>query len=260
MDAPRPLVFWNESFPGRPAFETAVSRALLLRVGAGEARETFRLHRTDPVLAFSPRDRRRPGFARAAAAAREAGFTPVLRLAGGHAAAFHEGTLGFAWSRPIGHWSEGLAERFEEMAAIQVAALRRLGVDARMGAVAGEYCPGEHSVNAGGRAKLCGTGQRLVPGAAHVGGVITVSGSRRLRDVLVPVYDALGLELDAGTVGSVADEIAGISCEDVERALVQELASRFELVSGRPDRATRTRAAALEAEHAIAPPGPARAA
>jgi len=34
------------------------------------------------------------------------------------------------------------------------AAFRRLGVDARVGEVSGEYCPGAHSVNARGATKL----------------------------------------------------------------------------------------------------------
>lgn len=248
----RPVSFWTEAFPGRPVHETAVSRALLLRVGAGAAPETFRLHRTDAVLAFSPRDRRRPGFARAVEAARRAGFTPVLRLAGGHAAAFHSGTLAFAWSRPVPDPREGLVERFEEMASILVGALRRLGVDARVGAVPGEYCPGEHSVNAGGRTKLCGTGQRLVPGAAHVGGVIVFDGSDRLRDVLVPVYRALDLELDPMAVGSIADEVGPLPSDDVEHAIRRELADRFELRPGDPDPEALTLAAELAGEHVLA--------
>ena len=37
-----------------------------------------------------------------------------------------------------------------------------------------------------------GVGQRLVRGAAHVGGVVVVDQGDRIRDVLLPVYDALG--------------------------------------------------------------------
>ena len=42
--------------------------------------------------------------------------------------------------------------------------LGRLGVDARVGEVPGEYCPGAFSVNARGRIKLAGVGQRLISG------------------------------------------------------------------------------------------------
>ena len=68
------------------------------------------------------------------------------------------------------------------------AALCDLGVDARVGEVEGEYCPGEYSVNARGALKLMGVGQRIVRGAAHVGGVLVVGRSDRTRRVLEPVY------------------------------------------------------------------------
>ena len=54
-------------------------------------------------------------------------------------------------------------------------ALCSLGVDARIGEVAGEYCPGKYSVNARGATKIMGVGQRLARHAAHVGGVIVVN-------------------------------------------------------------------------------------
>src|SRR5207244_3727585 len=80
---------------------------------------------------------------------------------------------------------------------------------ARGGEGPGEYCPGEHSVNARGQVKVMGVGQRLVATAAHVGGVIVVSGAERIRQVLVPVYEALGLTWDPSTVGALADEVPG---------------------------------------------------
>ena len=84
------------SYPGRPAFDTAFSRALLHRVGEGVGAETLRLYQPDDVVAFSVLDRTRPGFACAVSAATERGFAAVLRLAGGRAALFHGETLAFA--------------------------------------------------------------------------------------------------------------------------------------------------------------------
>ncbi len=88
----------REGFPDRPAHGTGVSEAILRRVAAGELEPTFRLHRPARELAFSKQDRAAAGFGRAVEAARAAGFEPVVRLAGGRAAAFHEGTLAFAWA------------------------------------------------------------------------------------------------------------------------------------------------------------------
>src|SRR5918996_299999 len=47
----------GESFPDRPAFGTAVSRAILLRVAAGELPETIRLGRPGRSVAFGRQDR-----------------------------------------------------------------------------------------------------------------------------------------------------------------------------------------------------------
>jgi octanoyl-[GcvH]:protein N-octanoyltransferase len=176
--------------------DTAVSRAILERVSSGIDPETLRIHRPGPLVAFGPRDRVVPGFAKAVEAARGRGFESVLRLAGGRAAVFHQDTMAFSWVIPDPEPRQGIIARFEEISSIVAGAFRRLGVDARVGEIPGEYCPGAHSVNARGKTKLMGVGQRLVQHAAHVGGVVVVDGGDRIRDVLLPVYDALGL---AGT-------------------------------------------------------------
>src|SRR5436190_327614 len=85
--------------------------------------------------------------------------------------------------------------------------LRTLGVDARVGEIPGEYCPGAYSVNARGATKLAGIGQRMIRGAAHMGGVVVATGADQIADVLVPVYEALELDWDPATSGSVAKEL-----------------------------------------------------
>jgi len=248
---PGPLSILRDTFPGRPAYDTAVSHALLRRVARGELPESLRLYRPDDVVVFSQLDARRPGFNRAVAAARTAGFDAVVRLAGGHAAVFHRECLAFGWALPEPDLRCGIHERFERMAARTATALRRLGVDARVGEVAGEYCPGEHSVNAGGRRKLMGVGQRVVRGAAHVGGVIVVGGGERVRDVLVPVYEALELDWRPDTVGCVRDEVGALDCEQVAHALLAELARSRELVTADLDADTLVLAEELEGRHRI---------
>jgi lipoate-protein ligase A len=99
-----------------------------------------------------------------------------------------------------------------------------------VGEVAGEYCPGAYSVNARGASKIAGIGQRMIRGGAHVGGVVVASGSEEIRRVLVPVYEALGLEWDPATAGSVADEIGReVDAEEVAGAVIAELDGRYEL-------------------------------
>jgi octanoyl-[GcvH]:protein N-octanoyltransferase len=236
-------------FPDRPAFGTAVSEAILTRVAAGELAPTLRLHRPARELAFSKQDRAAAGFAAAVAAARESGFEPVVRLAGGRAAAFHEGTLAIAWATRAQRPVAGTRERFEWLATLVARALGRLGVDARVGEVPGEYCPGAWSVNARGRVKLAGIGQRLIAGGAHAGGVIVVADSGLLRRALEPVYEALALEWDPATAGAVEDEAPGVGLDAVEEALIAELGEEFELPEAEIDPQTLALAERLERGH-----------
>jgi lipoate-protein ligase A len=231
--------------------DTAVSHALLRRASDGQIAESLRLYRPGDVVAFGPRDRVAPGFPEAVRAARVQGFEAIERLAGGRAAVFHPGTIAFSWLIPDASPREGIRPRFDVLAEIVVGALRALGVDARAGEVPGEYCPGEHSVNARGRTKLMGVGQRVIARAAHVGGVIVVSDSARIREVLLPVYEALDLAWEPATVGSLGDEIPGIGWESAAEALLEAFAARFELVSGRVDAPTIEAAERLRPRHRL---------
>lgn len=198
------------TFTGDACLETAVSAALLRRVARGELPATARLNRTGPILAFGKLDRLRPGYRRAVEIAVAAGYTPVERIAGGRAAVFHPGTISLSVASRAGGPGgayRGTRERFAAIADLIAEALTGVGVDARIGAVAGEYCPGEFSVNARGAAKLAGIGQRVIAGGAHVGAVIVVRGADRINEILTPVYEALELGFDPAATGSVAREL-----------------------------------------------------
>jgi octanoyl-[GcvH]:protein N-octanoyltransferase len=237
------------SFPEDPVLDTAVSRALLERVAAGELPDTLRLARPGPMVAFGKQDAVTPGYAAAAGAARDRGFEAVLRMAGGRAAVFHEDTVELAHASSEEDAIRGIYSRFEATAELLATALRRLGVEAAVGEVPGEYCPGGFSVNARGRTKLGGVGQRLIRGGAHVGAVVVVDGTERARDVLVPVYGELGLDWDPATAGSVAEEAAGASFDSVVVAIRAEYEARYELVEAELDEDTLALARRLAAEH-----------
>ena len=145
------------------------------------------------------------------------------RLSGGRAAAFTEGAISFTLTLPDPRPAERTNQRFEQWTGLVRDAFTDLGVDARIGPVAREYCPGEFSVNAGGQIKLAGVGQRMIRGAAHIGFVILVSGTDLVSEVLEPVYERLGLEFDPATVGSLEDVSPGIGREEVEAALLRRL-------------------------------------
>ena len=219
------------------------------RVAAGELPETLRLARPARVVAFAKRDALAAGYADAVAAAADAGFGAVLRLAGGRAAVFHEGTLEVAHAVPDPDPRRGIQARFEESAELVTRALRRLGVDARVGEVPGEYCPGRFSVNAAGTRKLAGIGQRVIAGGAHVGTVIVAEDGASIRRVLEPVYAALRLDWDPATVGAVEHP-----WDAVRDAVLAEYAERYELVEDSVDAETLTLARTLAADHR--PPAP----
>jgi octanoyl-[GcvH]:protein N-octanoyltransferase len=172
---------------------------------------------------------------------------------------FHEGTLALSWAIPDADARAGIRPRFELLADIVVDALRSLGIDARVGEVPGEYCPGEHSVNARGRTKLMGVGQRVVEGAAHVGGVIVVDGADLIRDTLLPVYAALEVDWDPSTVGSLAAEAPGLTWDDARIALEAAFARRFDLLEGGVRTDVLAEADALAPRHAVRPRGATRA-
>jgi lipoate-protein ligase A len=222
-----------------------------MRVAAGDVPATFRLHRPPRILAFSKQDAASPGFRGAVQAARETGFEPVIRLAGGRAAVYHEETLALSWAVPDRRPSARTEERFRELAGLLADSIREVGVDARVGEVPGEYCPGAWSVNARGATKLAGTGQRLIAGAAHRGAVIVVGNSAGVRGALIGVYEALGLDWDAATAGSIEDEVAGITLERVEDSIFARLGELYELREMPVDRETLALADRLESDHSV---------
>jgi octanoyl-[GcvH]:protein N-octanoyltransferase len=238
-----PLRLIRRSFPDRPQFGTAVSRAILERVAAGELPPTIRIHRPANEVAFGRQDVASPGYEAAIRAAAAAGFAAVERLAGGRAALFHPGTIAIARAYPESRPPKRTYARFEEISALVAGAIGSLGVDARVGEVPGEYCPGAYSVNVGGVRKLAGIGQRMISGGAHVGVVIVVSDSELLRRVLDPVYAALELEWDPRTAGSISDELGReVELREVEEALIARLSASYELEESDLDQETLARA------------------
>jgi lipoate-protein ligase A len=210
-----------------PALDMALSAALLRDVANGTRGPVLRLQRHVPAVAFGRLDALASGYDAALAAARALGFEPFERLAGGRAAVYHEGVLTIGEVLRDREAAIHIAQRYEETAGAIARALGSLGVDARVGAVAGEYCAGDFSVNAGGVRKLSGTAQRVVRGAAYVGTVLVVEGAERVGAVVEAVYAALGLEVDPAATGAVADDVPGVTLDAVEDALVAAYAARF---------------------------------
>jgi lipoate-protein ligase A len=227
----------TEGFTDRPDLDAAASLALLRRVADGTTAETFRLYVPGRSVQFGRMDTARAGYGTAVAAAESLGFAPVVRLAGGRAAVFHESTLAFAWVIPDPLRTRTIEDRFGELAEVMHDAFRSLGADAAIGEVPGEYCPGRFSVNLSGRRKVMGVGQRLVRGAAHVGGVIVVDRSDLVNLALDPVYRALGYDWDPRSTGSLSEAIDATT-SGVANAVLAALATRHTVLPASLDTET----------------------
>jgi lipoate-protein ligase A len=239
----------TDSYPGHPALDVAVSHAVLDAVARGDLGAVLRLHVPEAIVAFGRADRAHPGYPQAVRAALANGFGAVERLAGGRAAVFHEHTLAFALTTPEPDPKTGIEARFSAIAGLMIEAFETLGIDARVGEVPGEYCPGRWSVNVGGKVKVMGVGQRLVRGAAHVGGVVVVDDGERIRDVLIPVYRALEIDWDPRTTGALADRAPGLDNAKVIKAIVTAMSRRYELTEGSLPRHVIEAARALLPDH-----------
>jgi octanoyl-[GcvH]:protein N-octanoyltransferase len=230
----RDVTLFRGALRQAPALEVALAGALLDAVARGHSVPVVRIYRPPATVAFGRQERFAEGFATAAQAARAHGFAPVLRAPGGHAAAYDDGAIVLDEVMPEADAIAGIHERFAEHAERQAQALRTLGVDARVGRVPGEYCPGDFTVNAAGQRKLIGTAQRVVRGAWLFSTVVIVEGTERVRAVLEEVYAALGAEWDPLTAGAIVDEVPGLATTAVEHALLESYADRFRFTSAAP--------------------------
>lgn len=179
----------------------------------------MRILRPHPTAAFGSRDRFLPGFSAAVEAARSHGFAPALRGLGGRVAAYHRGSLVVEHVEPAGADRTAQTARFERFSAFLAEALRGLGVDAHVGEIPGEYCPGEHSIHAGGEIKIVGTAQRIAAQAWLFSSVLVVEDPDPIRAVLTDVQAALGVEWEPRTAGGMSELTPGITVEAVAAAV-----------------------------------------
>ncbi|MDN5813752.1 MAG: lipoate--protein ligase family protein [Arthrobacter sp.] len=236
--AHQPLTVWRSEAVGDPESDLLEGIRLLERVRDGESGPTLRLYRPEPTVAFGQRDIRLPGYGQATASARRLGFAPVVRKAGGRAAAYHQGTLIVDHVEPAGEAMLGHQDRFRILGELYARALGDLGIEAEVGEIPGEYCPGEFSVHGrpgpGSRTtspvKLVGTAQRVVSGAWLFASVFVVEDSAPLRAVLESVYADMGLDFDPTTAGAAEDLVPGTTVEAVEQALLQAYARHTTVV------------------------------
>ncbi len=203
------------------------------------------------MVALGRRDTRLPGRDAAVGLARDEGFTPVVRAVGGRAVAYTSAALVVDHVGVGSDNVEGLDRRFDEFGRRFVGVLRDLGIDARLGPVPGEYCPGAQSVNARGEVKLVGTAQRVVRGAWLFSSLIVVGDHRRLQPVIGGVYERLGLPFDPASVGSVEQEAPGVDLDALEEEVLRAWSQDVGLDEAPLDEDTLALAQELEPDHRL---------
>lgn len=220
------LVLDGSRLAAEPGLSLAAAHALLRRASRDAVTEAVRVYQPAvDTMVFGRREQRLPGFASAVALARAAGFTPAVRVTGGRAVAYTPASLVVDVVRRDAQGLTRTEERFEELGRACVRALGLLGVDARVGPVPGEYCPGAHSVNARGRVKLVGTAQRVVRAASLTSALVMVGDTERVKPLLTDVYAALEQPFDAASVGSLEEERPGLDVAAARQALLTCLAA-----------------------------------
>jgi lipoate-protein ligase A len=218
-DAPVRLVHGSGTTPQQ---DMDLSTELLAAFADPALPGRLRVHSPQPTAAFSRLDALAGGFPAAQDAAIAHGFAPVVRPAGGRLAAYHEGALVLDLVARHPDARDDFRERFAVLGEQIATGLRTLDVPAAVGAVPGEYCPGEFSVHAGAT-KLVGTAQRLTRHGYLFSAVILVTDPEPVRAVLVDAYAALGLDWRPPSVGAVTDHAPEVSVADVEAALLPGL-------------------------------------
>lgn len=200
-----------------------------------EAAPLLRIYQPQPTVAFGQRDARLPGFDAAKRICRERGFTPVVRRAGGRAAAYHRGCLVIDHIEPDPDPIKGSQARFWFFGSLFAAALRSEGLETRVGPIPGEYCYGDHSVHAVDprqrdvRIKLIGTAQRQIATGWLFSSSIVVEGGAWVRRVLSEAYEAMNLEWDPLTAGAAEDLCPSATVSSIERAILTTYAQTWDL-------------------------------
>ncbi|GAA1806050.1 lipoate--protein ligase family protein [Nesterenkonia flava] len=228
----------TESWGAERDLELALD--LLAGTRTEETGPMLRLYRPQPTVAFGQRDAKLPGFTAAADACRAEGFEPLVRRAGGRAAAYHPGSLVIDHIEPDADPIRESQARFTAFGELYAEALLNCGMDVELGPIPHEYCYGEHSVHGvkpaepDVRIKLIGTAQRQIASGWLFSSSIIVEDGRPIRRVLTKAYEAMGLEWDPLTAGAASDLTPEITVDQLEAAVLEVYSRHWSLTEGTP--------------------------
>jgi octanoyl-[GcvH]:protein N-octanoyltransferase len=179
----------------------------------------LRFRRPRPTAAFSPQDTTHARYAHAKALASASGFEPIERGTGGRLTMFDENALAITLISPHADPHQQTIKRFELFSGAISEALKKFGIDARIGELPNEYCPGRFSINAEGRVKLVGVAQRMKRNCIQMGAIIAVAPSAKACAAIAAAYHAMDMPFDAATYGAVTDFVPGLSHDALQSAL-----------------------------------------
>lgn len=212
-----------EACPTPQDYATWVKQRLTdLRVGD---QAILRLRRPRPTAAFSPQDTTHSDYLRVIELARVRGFEPIERGTGGRLTLFDENALGITIIAPHAAPHQHMLQRYDILSGAIAEALVKLGIDARVGELPNEYCPGKYSVNAGGRIKLVGVAQRMNQRCLQLGAIIAVTRSDEACAGIAEAYRAMGLNFDPDTYGGITDLQPSLTYADVRSAMLDSVSA-----------------------------------
>lgn len=203
-----------------PARDMALTESMLRAAAARTGPELIRIFRPGPTVAFGRSEQRRSGFRAASEAARAHGREPVVRLAGGQAAAYDPRCVIVEIIRYETSSFGGIDERYADLAELLFDALAEHGVEVETGELSGEYCPGRFSLHLvdGGR-KVAGIAHRIIRGASLTTAVLVVDGGDDLRATISDVYGALEIPVDADLAGAASESNPRLAADSVAGTL-----------------------------------------
>ncbi len=187
----------------------------------------LRFRRPPPTAAFSPQDTTHPDYERIKEQTRAHGFEPIERGTGGRLTIFDEHALAVTliWPHPEPH--AHTIRRYDIFSGIIADALKSLGIDARVGELPNEYCPGKFSINAGGQVKLVGIAQRMNRRCVQMGAIIAVERSEKACSAIGKAYQSMGLSFDPETYGAVTELVTGLTYDKARSEIRHAVAAAF---------------------------------
>ncbi len=226
----------------RPEDGFGLQQVVLEEVAARDRGPTALVWTSSRYVGATRPETRLLGFGEARRRAESLGFPVLVRNSGGGAVAANGGSISFSLTLPVTDLRHGLYERYAEGVDLVSSALRRIGVEAEGGEVAGEFCPGAYSVRSGGQQgiKHAGLAQRVTRRAARMEALILVQRTGELIPVLEAFHCALGLPFRSGSIADIP-----ASVQEMFEALEAEVRERYGSERGSIEEGTLVRARAL---------------